>query len=83
MSRLSCIVASAYAYVHAHGDAETPQAERNHYKNTLHSGEGLRAVTWVFWGNDVSDEGTVSLPACLPPQEFLPEKQTPNATQRQ
>lgn len=52
-------------------------------KHTQHSGEGLRVVTCFFWGSDVSGEGTVSLPACLPPQECLPEKQMPNVALRQ
>jgi len=36
-----------------------------------------------FFGNDVSGEGTISLPACLPPQECLPEKPTPTVARRQ
>lgn len=84
MSRLSCTVVCAYTYVHVVANAETQQAERNHYKNalcTLVRASGLSRA--FFFHDDVSGEGTLSLPACLPPQECLPEKQMPNVAQRQ
>lgn len=85
MSWLSCTVACAYAYVHARVDAEALQAERICCKNTLGTLVRASGLSHAFLCvcNDVSGEGMVSLPACLPPQECLPKKQMPNVAQRQ
>lgn len=66
MSRLSCTVACAYTYVHAHGDAETEQAEINHYKNAVCALLSASGSSQAFLGsNDVVRAPSHSLHAYL------------------